>query len=130
MRLGCVMLYVKDLERMKQFYSEMLGIESADRDWTGEWAIFHPGGARFALHAIPAEIAKHIEIASPPAPREKDPVKLIFEVKDVEAEKARLESLGIRTLRRPWQRLGEACDAVDPEGNMFQICAPGADALL
>lgn len=124
------MLYVKDLERMKRFYGAMLGVEPTNQDWTDVWATFETGGARFALHAIPPEIAEHIEVASPPAPREKEPVKLIFEVPDVESERARLESLGIRMWRRPWQQLGEACDAVDPEGNVFQICAPGADALL
>jgi predicted enzyme related to lactoylglutathione lyase len=55
--------------------------------------------------------------------REYEAVKLIFEVKDVEAERERLESLGLRTIRRPWQKPGEACDAVDPEGNVFQICS-------
>src|SRR5215469_16524594 len=84
----------------------------------------------FSLHAIPAEIAKNIEIASPPTPREEHPVKLIFEVKDVESECARLESLGIQLVRRPWHKPGEACDAVDPEGNVFQICSSGTDALL
>ncbi len=124
------MLYVKDLERMKQFYGDLLGVKPFNQDWTDVWATFDTGGTRFALHAIPAEIAKHVEIASPPTPREKDPVKLIFEVKDVEVERERLESLGITMLRRPWQRPGDACDAVDPEGNVFQICVPGADALI
>lgn len=124
------MLYVKDLERMKQFYGDMLGVKPTNQNWTDVWAAFDTGGTRFALHAIPAEIAQDIEIALPPAPREQDPVKLIFEVKDVESERARLESLGIRILRRPWQQPGVACDAVDPEGNIFQICGPGADASL
>ena len=119
------MLYVKDLERMKQFYGDMLGVQPTNKEWTDVWATFDTGGARFALHVIPAEIAKHIEIMSPPTPREKDPVKLIFEVKDVESERARLESLGIKMLRRPWQQSGEACDAIDPEGSVFQICSPG-----
>ena len=87
-------------------------------------------GARFSLHAIPTEIAKSIEIGSPPTPREEDPVKLVFKVKDVELVRARLESLGVQILRRPWQKPGAACDAVDPEGNVFQICSPGIDALL
>jgi len=56
-------------------------------------------------------------------------VKLIFEVKDVEGERERLESLGVQTLRRPWQQRGEACDAIDPEGNIFQLCSSGGDAL-
>ena len=130
MQLRSAILYVRDLERMKRFYCEMLGANSSNHGWTDVWATFETGSARFSLHAIPAEIAKRIEIESPPTPREEEPVKLIFEVKDVESERARLESLGIQILRRPWQKPGEACDAVDPEGNVFQICSSGADALL
>ena len=130
MQLRSAILYVKDLERMKRFYGEMLGAMPTNELWTDAWATFETGGARFSLHAIPAEIAKNIEIASPPTPREEHPVKLIFEVKDVESECARLEYLGIQLVRRPWQKPGEACDAVDPEGNVFQICSSGTDALL
>jgi len=130
MQLRSAILYVKDLERMKRFYGEMLGAMPTNELWTDAWATFETGGARFFLHAIPAEIAKNIEIASPPTPREEHPVKLIFEVKDVESECARLEYLGIQLVRRPWQKPGEACDAVDPEGNVFQICSSGTDALL
>jgi predicted enzyme related to lactoylglutathione lyase len=103
----------------------MLGASPANQQWTDVWITFETGGASFSLHAIPAEIAEGIKIESPPIPREEHAVKLIFEVKDVEAERARLESLGIQTLRRPWQRPGEACDAVDPEGNIFQIRSHG-----
>jgi predicted enzyme related to lactoylglutathione lyase len=106
MQRRSAMLYVKDLQRMKQFYSDMLGVQPTNQAWTDVWAAFDTRGARFALHAIPAEIAKHIEIVSPPAPREKSAVKLIFEVKDVESERVRLESLGIETIRRPWQQPG------------------------
>jgi predicted enzyme related to lactoylglutathione lyase len=121
MQLRGAILYVKDLERMRRFYSEVLGAEPTNRDWTGEWAAFDAGGVQFALHAIPEDIAKNIAIASPPAPREESPVKLVFEVADVEAARERLESLGHQTLRRSWQEPGEACDAVDPEGNVFQL---------
>jgi predicted enzyme related to lactoylglutathione lyase len=127
MQLRSAILYVKDLERMKRFYSQMLGANPTNRDWTDAWASFETGGARFSLHAIPVEIAKSIRIESPPIPREQHAVKLSFEVKDVESERARLESLGVQTLRRPWQKPGEACDAVDPEGNVFQIRSSGAD---
>jgi len=125
MQLRSAILYVKDLERMKLFYSQMLGA-SPNEGWTDAWATFETGGARFSLHAIPADIAKSIVIDSSPTPRERHAVKLIFEVKDVESERARLESLGVQLLRRPWQKPGEACDAVDPEGNVFQICSSGA----
>ena|SRR3974390_3516715 len=117
-------LYVKDLERMKRFYGEVLGATPTNQDQTGVWASFETDGARFALHTIPVEIAKAIEIKSPPTPREQSPVKLVFEVKDVESHRARLEPLGAQMLRRTWQNPGEACDVVDPEGNIFQLCSP------
>jgi predicted enzyme related to lactoylglutathione lyase len=124
MQLRSAILYVKDLEGMKRFYGEMLGAIPGDEICTDAWVSFETGGACFSLHAIPAEIASSIEIKFPPMPREESPVKLIFEVKDVELERARLESLGIQILRRPWQTTAETCDAVDPEGNVFQICSP------
>ena len=127
MQLRSAILYVKDLKRMKVFYSEMLGTNPTNQNWADAWATFETGAAHFSLHAIPAEIAKSIVIDSPPTPREQHAVKLIFEVKDVESERARLESLGAKLLRRPWQKPGEACDAIDPEGNVFQICSSDVD---
>jgi predicted enzyme related to lactoylglutathione lyase len=121
MQLGCAMIYVKDFPRMREFYSEMLGNKPINKDWTDSWAEFDAGGARVALHAIPADIAGGIEISSPPRPRERVPVKLVFRVEDVRAERARLESLGITMLNRPWQNPAEACEGIDPEGNIFQI---------
>jgi len=127
MQLRNAILYVRDLERMKGFYSQMLGTKPVNQDWIDVWATFETGGAWFSLHAIPGEIAKNIVIESPASPREQTALKLCFEVKDVESERARLESLGVQMLRRPWQKAGEACDAVDPEGNIFQICRSRTD---
>jgi hypothetical protein len=103
----------------------MLRAGPVNREWTDTWAEFDAGGVRFALHAIPPEAARQVEIASPPQPREKCPVKLIFEVGDVPAERTRLEGLGIAMVQRPWQGPSEACDGIDPEGNVFQIKSPG-----
>lgn len=124
------MLYVKHLERMRRFYRNLLGVEPANHNCTDVFATFDTGGLRFALHAIPADIAKNIEVASPSVPRENQPVKLIFAVTNVEDERERIESLGIQTMRRAWQKPGEACDAVDPEGNIFQLCSSSVDTLL
>jgi predicted enzyme related to lactoylglutathione lyase len=114
------MIYVKDLPRMREFYSQMLGVKPVNEKWAGEWAEFDAGSARFALHAIPADIARQIEISSPPRPREKDPVKLVFEVDDVETERARLASLGATMVQRPWG----SWDGIDPEGNVFGLVDP------
>jgi predicted enzyme related to lactoylglutathione lyase len=129
MHMRGALVYVKDLERMRRFYSDLLGMSPANQNWTDAWAAFDNGAVRFALHAIPADMAATIEIASPPVPRETGAVKLIFQVEDVETTLRKLESLGAQAIRRAWQKKGVACDAIDPEGNIFQICASGSDAL-
>jgi predicted enzyme related to lactoylglutathione lyase len=130
MRLDCAMLYVKDLPRMKEFYGQMLRSQPVNAEWIETWAVFEAGGARFALHAIPEEHARHVEISSPPRARETSAVKLIFAVDDVPAERSRLEALGITMLQRPWQKANDACDGVDPEGNVFQISAAHRSATI
>jgi catechol 2,3-dioxygenase-like lactoylglutathione lyase family enzyme len=119
MRLTRAMLYVKDINRMAGFYENILGLKLIEETQMENWVEFEAGGAKFALHAIPSEIANQIEISSPPRPREKDPVKLIFEVDDVALERQRLESLGVPIVQRPWG----AYDGIDPEGNIFGICS-------
>jgi predicted enzyme related to lactoylglutathione lyase len=53
------------------------------------------------------------------SPREKTPIKLSFQVPDVDSERRRLEALGVTVLRRSWG----AYEGVDPEGNVFGIDA-------
>jgi hypothetical protein len=63
MRLDCAMLYVKDFPHMKEFYEQMLGTPPLNTEWTDTWALFDVGSARFALHAIPAEYARNIQLS-------------------------------------------------------------------
>ena len=121
MRLSYAMLYVKDFKGMKQFYADMLCVEPTSQAASDDWATFEINDIRLALHAIPAAIAANIEITSPPVFRENQAFKMIFEVTDVERERERLESLGASTHRHNWQKAREACDMVDPEGNIFQL---------
>jgi len=123
MRLKSAMIYVRDLPRMRAFYGQMLGAAPVNTEWTDRYALFEAGGADFALHAIPGESADRAETASPPRPRETSPVKLTFAVDDARVERARLEAMGVTIIQRPWQKPDEACDGVDPEGNIFQIIA-------
>jgi catechol 2,3-dioxygenase-like lactoylglutathione lyase family enzyme len=117
MRLCRTMFFVKDLDRMVSFYGETLGLKVIEETRIGNFVEFDAGGGTFALHAIPREIADQIEISSPLKPREKCPVKLTFEVEDAASEIKRLQGLGVTIIQRPWG----VCDAVDPEGNIFQL---------
>jgi catechol 2,3-dioxygenase-like lactoylglutathione lyase family enzyme len=113
------MLFVKDIRRMADFYGETLGLKPIEPTRTETWVEFDAGQTRFALHSIPAHIAGQIRISSPAQPREWNPVKLIFAVTNLEQERARLAASGINLTVNS---MG-ACDGVDPEGNIFQICA-------
>jgi predicted enzyme related to lactoylglutathione lyase len=123
MTLECSMLYVKDFARMRDFYGKVLQTLPVNTEWTDTWALFDVGGARFALHAIPVQDAGGSEPVFPAPQRDRSPVKLIFSVGDVAGERARLEAMGVTTIRRSWQDPAESCDCVDPEGNIFQIAA-------
>jgi predicted enzyme related to lactoylglutathione lyase len=117
MRLNGAIIYVKDLPRMAEFYEVSLRLKPKKETRTDTWVEFDTGVSGLALHAVPADIALKIEMGFPPQPREENPVKLTFEVEDVAAEAARLAAIGCAIRQRPWG----VCDAVDPEGNIFQI---------
>ncbi len=119
MRLNGAMIYVKDLPRMAAFYETSLGLKPIQETRMDTWVEFDTGGSCFSFHAIPATIASQIEVSSPPQPRESNPVKLIFEVEDLEMEVNRLTALGLSILQRPWG----AFDGIDPKGNIFQIAS-------
>ena len=118
MALQGAMLFVKDLERMTAFYTDVLGMHVIPATRLPDWVEFESRGSRFSLHAIPAEVASTITIDSPPPPRERSATKLTFEVADVDGTLARIRAMGLPLLPRPWG----AIDATDPEGNVFGLC--------
>ena len=121
MHLNGAVLFVKDFQRMRDFYAGMLETRPLSEEWTDSHAVFDLNGGTFVLHAIPDDYARGIKIASPPEARERNPVKVIFAVEDVPSECSRLAARGVTMLQRPWQNPTESCDGVDPEGNVFQI---------
>ena len=118
MRLNRAMIFVNDLPRMAEFYSGILGLRPIESTRLENYVEFASGDVTLALHTIPDEF--RCEPVSPVTLRERAPLKLSFEVADVDMERRRLESLGVPVLPRPWG----GCDAVDPEGNVFGLCCP------
>jgi predicted enzyme related to lactoylglutathione lyase len=116
--LQLAMLFVKDLERMTAFYRDALELQELPELAQDGWVELAAGGARIALHAIPAQYADAIVIESPPRARESAPAKLVFEVDNLAEAMARLQQHGA-VMREPWAFGG--CDGLDPEGNVFQV---------
>jgi catechol 2,3-dioxygenase-like lactoylglutathione lyase family enzyme len=118
MRLRCALLFVKELPKMTAFYQAALGLAEIPGRASDGYVELDAGGVTLGLHAIPAHLAAEIAIASPPVAREETPLKLIFEVPDLDAARAHLLAHGAQMMDvRPWG----SCDGLDPEGNVFQI---------
>jgi len=77
---------------------------------------------QLVIHAIPAHLAETFEITSPPQPREETAIKLFFTVPSIEGAREVAAGLGGGVHGEVWQGQGfAACNAMDPEGNVFQI---------
>jgi predicted transcriptional regulator YdeE/catechol 2,3-dioxygenase-like lactoylglutathione lyase family enzyme len=115
-RLARAMIYVKDINRMIDFYQNTLGLPIIESSRISAYVEFESG---LALHGIPPSIAATIQITTPPQPREKSAVKLTFETSDLAATQARLRSLNVPSIERPWG----ATEWLDPEGNIFSLAS-------
>lgn len=118
-------LYAKDLDRQVTFYATFGG--QIVEQQAGDYAVIEDGNSQFALVQIPPQIAAAIEITSPPAIRAQTPIKLIFVVASIDEALSAAAKLGGTTApdAQPWQFRGhEVQDAIDPEGNVYQLWQP------
>jgi predicted enzyme related to lactoylglutathione lyase len=118
MKLQLAMVFAKDIARMTAFYQEGLGLTVVPEKSSEGCVVFDAEGALFALHAIPAAIARDIEITDPPQERTDTPIKLVFQTADMEGVCARLVNLGAKLFP---PRSSGSRDGIDPEGNVFQL---------
>jgi catechol 2,3-dioxygenase-like lactoylglutathione lyase family enzyme len=118
LKLRRVMIFVKSIERMTAFYRDTLGLRVIPETSGDQWVELDAGGAVLALHAIPPEIATHIEVTDPPEARAATAIKFVFITEDLNATRAHLIAYGA-TVYEP--RTWGAFDTLDPEGNVFQV---------
>lgn len=105
---------------MTRYYGELLQARTASSGV--DHAILQAQGIELVIHAIPAHIAQHIEIASPPVPREEQAIKLIFTVPELSPAIETVIALGGVLCGKTWLGAGfRAQDATDPEGNVLQL---------
>ncbi|WP_206244878.1 VOC family protein [Novosphingobium terrae] len=106
-QLARIILFSADVQRLAQFYQDMLGLPVI-RTEQG-WVELNAGGCSLAIHAG----------ASKPGNR---PPKLSFYAADVAAARASLIRKGVATLG-PIKSAGtfNMCDGQDPDGNPIQI---------
>jgi catechol 2,3-dioxygenase-like lactoylglutathione lyase family enzyme len=109
-----VILYVKDMQKMVQFYRDVLDLpltEVGIGDFSKEdWITFETGNCRLALHSG----GKGATGADAP--------KIVFQVMDIKSARFQLLESGVAAsdIRSPAIDR-QVCDAKDPEGNPFSI---------
>jgi len=117
-----VILFAKDMQVLQRFYEDVLGLTRINTaDDSDGFITLDGGGIQLCLHNIPPAHAKKIEIKDPPVPRSDTPMKICFQVEDVEAVRAELQVKGVQVLKTMSSGSISFCDATDPEGNVIQI---------
>jgi predicted enzyme related to lactoylglutathione lyase len=113
-------IYAKDLSRLAGFYESLLGMSRVHS--AGDLVVLRTPDIQLTLHAIPTAIAASITISSPPEKREDAALKFFFTVPSIAEAVAKAPALGGEVLPEQWQGPGfRVCNAVDPEGNIFQV---------
>lgn len=124
-RAAGVVLYAKDVARLRGFYQNVLGF-ALDSRQTDHVVLVSPG-LRLVIVEIPKHISASIEVGDPPRLRSESPTKLIFPTASIAAtrEAARDHGGNILPVEREWEFDGSrVCDGNDPEGNVFQLKQP------
>jgi len=115
-------VYAKDLDRMVAFYTA-LGLK-VDESARGDYAVLIGPTLELSIVQVPQHVVSQIELSDPPRARESTPIKLVFVVSSIDEtlEVTRLIGGRMKEGSRRWQFRGHSVqDAIDPEGNVYQL---------
>ena len=121
-------VYCLDERRTGAFYAALAGlhlVESSD-----DVATFAARHVRLSFVRVPDHVAAAYPLADPPERRSDNPVKLVLPVASLAAARAAAPALGgsVGTQDAEWDWAdGRHVDAVDPEGNVVDLCEPAQD---
>lgn len=118
MKVGYVVLYVKDAELCRTFWIERVGMVEKKRAQAGEFVVAQVGFADqpFSFELVPLDLMKDnphgLDLATP---------SICFHVDDLAAERARLAECGVQ-VTEVGEHAGMANFAFsDPEGRWFAV---------
>lgn len=117
MNLGFVILYVRDMEKSKAFYTDLLGMTVVDEVSGPNFVALRPsGGSLLALQN------KATAVFAPKDEEQSGSVELSFEVDDVDGTWQRWKEHGVELLSEPTELpFGRYFIAKDPEGHYLSV---------
>ena len=113
-------VYAKDKERLCRFYEAVAGMTRLQD--TSDLTVLESPDIQLLVHQIPVHIANEIAITVPPARREDTALKFFFTVASLAQARVEAAALGGEVWNEFWEGPGFiVCNAMDPEGNVFQV---------
>lgn len=113
-------VYAQDVERLAAFYASLLGMTR--RHATPQMAVLASPDLQLVVHAMPPERAAQVAITTPPVPRDDAAFKFFHTVPSLEQARETAAALGGAVWPEQYPGPGFiVCNAVDPEGNIFQV---------
>lgn len=113
-------VYACNAERIASFYQAVAGMQR--RSTSPGLIVLDSPDIQLLVHAIPVDIADSVVITSPPQRREEAALKFFFTVPSLSEARATAASLGGEVFSENWRGPGFiVCNAMDPEGNVFQV---------
>lgn len=117
-----VFIYALDAERLAAFYVAVLGLHRVHASPDLIVLSLPDTDLQLVIHPIPPQIAATIVRTSPPARREDTALKFFFTVPSLMAAQGIAAGLGGMVDDQQWTGPGFVVrNAVDPEGNIFQL---------
>jgi len=123
--LAGLFVYAKDLGRLASFYEEVVGMTRVHE--SPDFVVLDAQDVQMVVHQIPPHIAAGITIATPPVRRENAALKFFFTVRSLDVAHALIGRLGGVMFQERWTSSSFVVrNAMDPEGNVFQLREPAA----
>jgi predicted enzyme related to lactoylglutathione lyase len=123
-------IYAKDIRKVAAFYQRTLGLSALEDD--ADFVLVGDEGLQIAVVKMPDDIAKDVQIATPPIAREETPIKCSFLVEDLDRVHAEAHASGggTRPIAAAWRWRGQLhLDGYDPEGNVVQFRQRDAQSI-
>jgi predicted enzyme related to lactoylglutathione lyase len=120
LKMSSLVVFSIDVPRLAAFYGHVLGATPLS-EASGDIRIVNDHD-EVLVHSLPKQIAKDLQISSPPAPRDRSPLKPVFDVPSLELALDRVETAGGVVTSRTFSLDGlTRHDVLDPDGNVIQL---------
>lgn len=115
-----VLIYAKDFQALARFYEQVLDMQRLHED--EHIIVLESAALQMLIHALPAEIAARVQVGKPPQRRADVALKFFVTVPAIAEAASVAQALGGQVFDERWQGPGFAvCNAMDSEGNVFQL---------